>query len=310
MGDDLARQLDEWVEHDLISRAQADAIRRHELATSDRRRGTPLIAEVLGYLGGALVLIAAITVVTQFWEDFAVAGRLAITAVGAVAVLAAGGLLVGRPEPALRRLGGFLWLLAVAATAFWMAVLTRDALDWDTDAAATASAVVSLAVAGFLWRLRPRALQQIAVFVAAIAAVVTTLELTEVDDETTVGLAVFALGVVWLVVGWRGLVPPRRTAEVLGCIGMLVGVQAAVDDPWAMALGVVVGVALLGVAVVADDAILLGFGVAGVFLFVPQLVFEWFADTLGTPITLLVCGLVLLGVAAIVARLRATDVAP
>ena len=54
---DLASSLRAWVAAGLIDEDQAKAIQCHEAEPSDDRR-VPLIAEVLGYLGGSLALIA------------------------------------------------------------------------------------------------------------------------------------------------------------------------------------------------------------------------------------------------------------
>ena len=43
---------------------------------------------------------------------------------------------------------------------------------------------------------------------------------------------------------------------------------------------------------------------AGIFVFVPQIIFEYFGDTIGVPLALFVTGVVLLGAALLVARLR------
>lgn len=308
MDEVLRRRLDEWTDEALITAEQADAILRHEAgsegAGEPERRRTPLVAEVLGYLGGALVLIAGFVAVTEFWDDLSVAARLALVGVGGLAVLGTGWVLVGRDEPAMQRLGGFLWLLSVAAVAFWVAVAARDGLGWAAEPSATAASSGALVLAWPLWARHRGSLQLIAAFGATVATLVTALVQLGSDDEPTVGSAIALLGVAWLVLARRAVLGPRRTATVLGAAALVLGVQSATEQSAFIVVGVLVGVTVLAVAVVVDDVILLGAGVVAIFIFVPQLVFEWFGDTLGAPLTLLLCGLILLGVALGVARLR------
>jgi len=71
-----------------------------------------------------------------------------------------------------------------------------------------------------------------------------------------------------------------------------------------MLLGLVTAGVLLTFSVTLRNTILLGFGAAGIFIFVPQIIFEYFGDTIGVPLALFLTGVVLLGGALLVARLR------
>jgi hypothetical protein len=69
-------------------------------------------------------------------------------------------------------------------------------------------------------------------------------------------------------------------------------------------LGVATAAALLAMSVRVHSTILLGFGTAGVFVFVPQVIVEFFGDSIGVPLALFVAGVVMLALALLVARLR------
>ena len=62
---------------------------------------------------------------------------------------------------------------------------------------------------------------------------------------------------------------------------------------------------LVAVSVRLSENVMLGLGVAGLFVYVPMLIFEWFGDSLGAVVALLISGLVLLGVVVGVVRYRA-----
>jgi hypothetical protein len=61
---------------------------------------------------------------------------------------------------------------------------------------------------------------------------------------------------------------------------------------------------MLVFSVVAGEMIFLGAGAVGVFLFVPQIVLRYFGDELGAPVALFLAGVLLLGLSAVVAKLR------
>ncbi|WP_214403811.1 DUF2157 domain-containing protein, partial [Pseudonocardia lacus] len=99
----VAGLLRRWVDGGLITAEQAGRIRDAEgldgTAPRDAagapagegappHRGASLVAEGLGYVGGALVLVAAVLIAGTFWDALGAGGRLAL-------VLVAAGLLLG-----------------------------------------------------------------------------------------------------------------------------------------------------------------------------------------------------------------------
>jgi hypothetical protein len=69
-------------------------------------------------------------------------------------------------------------------------------------------------------------------------------------------------------------------------------------------LGLASALALQALSVPWHSLVLLGFGSAGVLLFLPQIVDEYLSSSIGGTMALLVVGLALLGVALVVVRLR------
>jgi Predicted membrane protein (DUF2157) len=132
----LETQLACLVEQQVLSVSQAeelqDAARAdwqdgQSLATEPASRSTPkgsAVLEVLGYVGGALVLGAVILLGTFFWDDLGSTGRK-LVAVASLVVPALGGaaLIMGRARP---ELGKILLALACYTAGFAYLVVFED----------------------------------------------------------------------------------------------------------------------------------------------------------------------------------------
>src|SRR4029077_13690251 len=83
----------------------------------------PLVAEALGYAGGALAIAAGIYLVRDLWPSPSTGAGLAFAAIACV-VLGAGGAAVRMTgDPALRRLRSVLWLLSTVSLAAFAGTL-------------------------------------------------------------------------------------------------------------------------------------------------------------------------------------------
>jgi peptidoglycan/LPS O-acetylase OafA/YrhL len=109
-------------------------------------------------------------------------------------------------------------------------------------------------VAGGLYRLERRAPQQVALFVAAVATLVAAGNELGWSWARPESGGLLALGAVWLELGRRRLVEPRRTSEALGALGLgaeaLTTVGPGAGDGlgqggWGLWLGLVAAAALL-----------------------------------------------------------------
>jgi hypothetical protein len=119
-----------------------------------------------------------------------------------------------------------------------------------------------------------------------------------------VGLALWAFGAIWLVLGWRRIVVPAMVALVAAPAVMLVaaGVTGGSWESVAPLLGLVTAAGLLAGGTVLKEFLVTGVGVAGVFVYLPMAAAEYFGETIGVPVVLLVTGVLLIGV--MVALLR------
>jgi hypothetical protein len=263
---EIAHDLDRWIRAGLISDQQRSAILAHERTlmapepgvavpvAPDRPRRIPAVAEALGYLGGMLAVVGLGLIVSRYWPDMATAGRLAMSGATALALVAAGALAREQADPALARLRWFLWLAATAATALFAGVVTVDGLDAAPETVALACGGAVALLSGLLWRGRERPLQQLT-FLGGL--VVTTGALvSEVVAGVPIGLAVWVVGVTFLVLGLRRMIALPVLTEGVGALAVLAGAVITVTDSQSFGLLFVIASAfgLLALASVGDLA--------------------------------------------------------
>ncbi|HEX6301338.1 MAG TPA: DUF2157 domain-containing protein [Acidimicrobiia bacterium] len=298
-----AGDLERWVEAGLIDRKTAGAIQTYE----SQRSGSASIGrgmEAIAYLGAVLVLIALGVLAAEFWDRLVPWGRFALGLAVTLILLLVGLVFARAEEPAVERAQMFAWFLTVPAAALTAYVVVGELADADDPDTFVWVSLISLAAAFALWWMRHSALQTIAMGAASGVSVVALVSLSDSPPDWAYGLSLAGLGMVWLLLTWGGLLRPARTSYVVAAVGMLcVGLPDASEPPWPF-LGLAAGLALMALSVPLNHAVLLGMGVAGLFVYIPITVFEVFGETLGVPVALLITGLILLGVVVVTARLR------
>ena len=294
----LPAQLDRWVAQQLISREQADRI----LAAEGSRAGTSLVGEALGYVGGVLVLVAAAIITGRYWVDLGVGGRLAVAFGSAVVLFTAGTALGGPVGGARRRLRSACWLLSVATVGLAVGLLAHDVLHLAGQDVLLLVGVCAGVCAGALWWWHREVPQQAALVAALSLAVGAGANHLPHSHEAVVGLAIWAVGVVWLLLGWRGWVTPRSAVWVIGGVPTVLGAQLTTATDWGAALAVATAVALVVAGVAVRDLVLLGVGAVAALLAVPAALDRYFPETLTAPLALLVTGVVLVAAAVQVTR--------
>jgi hypothetical protein len=302
---DLERRLSTWVERGLITSDQAQAIREAEETAPSDPRGPSLAATALGYLGASVALVGGIVAVSREWSEMGTAARLAVSAGATLAVFAAGLLARRSDHPALRALDGFLWFLSAAGAGFTAGLVGHDALGLEARSFFLMGGLAVAAWALPLWRIRPGTLLELA-FVAGLATVLeAALEHLPGPPDEFHGLPTWGLGAVLAILGRGGLLVGRRGTFALAGVLLLFGAQILSFGwrPAGLGLGIATAVTLLVASVPLRSMPHLGFGAAGVLLFLPQIVFEYLGDTLGAPLALLVSGIALLAGAFPAARL-------
>lgn len=308
--EELGRRVERWVQVGVIGREQGDAILALEDAgeagPGGRRRA--VVVEVLGYLGGVLALVAGFVLGAESWTQLGRWGRAGVLFAVTGVLLAAGWRLRGSGGRVLPRLAGVLWLAAVAAFAGLLAVLLGGRSDDALDDPSLWVASGSLVLAAGLWALERRVLQQVALFGAVVATMVAAGDRVGWSWETVEGYGFLVLGAVWLELGRRGLVAPRRTSEALGALALVSGpevLNGAGVGPgsWGLWLGLGVAVALVVAGSALRRNVPLGIGAAAMVVFLGQVAGEYWRN-LGAPLAILLVGLGLVAAAVVLARLR------
>ena len=307
--EELDRRVARWVEAGVIGPEQAEAILALEgegREPGGRRRA--VVVEVLGYLGGVLAAVAGFVLGAESWDRLGYWGRVGVLAAVTGGLLAAGWWLRGSEGRVRPRLASVLWLGAVAGFAGLLAVL----LDGDSDdALADPSLWVaggSLVLAGGLYLLERRVLQQVALFAAVVATMVAGGQRLAGSWDPVEGYGFLVLGAAWLELGRRGLVRPRRTSEALGSLALLSGPEVlnaggAGPGDWALWLGLGLAVALIVAGSALGRTVPLGIGAAAMVVFLGQVAGQHWHD-LGAPLAILLVGLGLVAAAVVLARLR------
>lgn len=301
---DLAEVLRRAVAARIISADQAQAVLAAERArgkVAGGGRRLPVI-EALGYLGGLLALSGAVTLVVQYWREVPTAGRLVLLAAVAATTWLVGARIGEASAAALIRLRGALWFACSAAVAAFAGQAASD-LAHAVDAAVWLWSGVAAAVsAGLLWWLRDRPAQHLACLAGVLMAAGGAAGLA--GGEGAVGLAVAAAGALWLAAGWLALLPPPVIAMAAGGVAVLAGAGITVGD-WpdaAPLLGLAAATVFLAVGVTSDRTSLTVVGLAGGFGYLPWAVGHFFADSLGVPLAILLCGIALLAITLVVLR--------
>jgi hypothetical protein len=308
----LDQRLASWCAAGLLDADQVDAILAHEAASTDHHpepaSSRPSVAEAIGYVGAALVLAAVGLFLGQVWEELTVVGQLALAAL--VTVASAGGALglARATTESLHRLVSVLTIGVVAGGAWTASIVALDVVGLrDEPAAVVTSAVaVLLAAAGYAWR--SRALPQLTLLVSVLALGASLLTLLPIEPDPLWGaLSIAAIGGVWALLAAGGYLRPRVLASTAGSlVAVLALVAGSFGDHRAtmLLLATLVAGGLVAAAVVSGGVHHLAVGAIGLFLAVPQLVFEWFGDAIGAPAALLLVGVLLVLLAVGLGRAR------
>ena len=306
--------LETWEQRSLLGHEQVETIRQFEERERVAGPRIPLITEVVAYVGAALAVGAVVALVGPHWDDITHGQKLLASALIAVALVVAGAFLRGVEEPAVRRLAGVLWTLAIAGMTGFLALVLfdlpagQDPAPWSAFAIDVTVAVVAAVMLLFL----PSTPLLVAMFVGSVTAVLgawawaVDAGWTWLEDKTAWnGVAILVVSLLYLLAGVRDVLRPRMTAMTLGAVGMVVAPLFAMDPPgFGQLLGVGVAIVLLAASVWQRSTPMLVAGAIGLFFYLVAAIVYFLSDTVGTPIALLLSGVALMGVAVVTARLK------
>lgn len=275
-------------------------------------------AEVVGYLGGALVTAAAALFVVQNYGQLSEAEMAVWQGVAAGVLLAAAALLatvtpggaatLRQREPdthVRRRLASTLATLAAAAAAGSASFAAPP------DTSTLWAGVAATAVAGLGYALMPSAVGLFGLWVGTVIAVVGVPDaVATLPSPLAYGLLVLGVGLAWAVVALLGLPHESDIALRLGLATALAGAQATSGEGLEWAYGTTTVLAVVGFALYARLRLwpLLAVGVIGVTLAVPEALTDLTDYQLGVVGGLLAAGVSLLAAAGLGLRIRTAAV--
>jgi len=302
---DLAETLRRAVASGIISAEQADAIRREEAGRATvTRHGAgeiPLVTEVLGYIGAMLSAAAIAVLLGLHWESLGTAAHLTVMAIVTVVLLAGGWMLRDSREPAFERLSEVLWLLSAIAFGGLVAIFGVDVWQPAATTAALTACAATVVYAGALWAWRPSAPQLLALWAACLATVIAGL--VQIDASAAVAVLVpWAFGLLWLGVTRQGTLRPSATSYALGALPFLAA-PFVTDLGWPLFLGLVSAASVMAASIWLRQTKLLFMGAVALFFYVLRIGAQYFAPALGLPVSLLVAGLALIGIALLTAHM-------
>ena len=280
--------------------------------------GRARLVEVAGYLGGALVVAAFGLFLTDRWSDLGDTGQvvtlvlvtLLLAGAGAVVAVIGGGyaeMRAGRDD-VRRRLTSALLTGSAVAAAFTVGrvvdLVQTGYASWP-GALGGIALVVAAAVA---YRIAPSVLGLLVMAVGAMTAIISGSDVVGLQDNTdATGLAVLAVGLVWLALAEAGVMHELQSARAIGVAMTVLGAQMPLFASTAnLAYGLTAAVAVAGfVQYLRTSAwpYLVG-GVAAVTLVVPEAIIDWTEGSLGAGGAVLVAGLTLLAASAAGFRMR------
>lgn len=306
----LRRDLRRWSDAGLITAEQAAAIEASETAErsvaatgpSDRGR-VPFVVEALGYVGGALAVVAGFIATADLWRDMSRGTLEGFAAAGCLVLLAGGAALRSADDPAFGRLRSVLWLLSAACLTAFCGLFGDDRTRDDSKLVLVVALLIAAYVLGLhLWH---RSMLLVIALFAALACAAGAIAVTfDGDDSWHVGLAVWLLAVAWSSAAGRvSALTPVDGAHLAGIGGAYVGAQLmmATRD-----LGHLFAVATVAAVIVAgamtQRAWMLALGLLGVLVVAPQTATEFLPDSVGAPVAVFLVGAGLVAIAVWLAR--------
>jgi hypothetical protein len=264
-----------------------------------------LLAEAIGYAGGALVIVAGLYLAGELWRNIPTGAALALAAVATAALGAAGAVLRPSGSPPARRLRSVLWLMSTVSLAVFMGILGGQVWQLSpagvTLVAAAATGVYSTAQ----WLRTRAALQHLAMFAsAAVMAGTAVVQVGPGLGDWAPGLAIWALSAGWGVAVSRGYLTPRGAGFFAAGFGLLTGVQLAMGVPAGHLLALATVAGLLASGVLLRETWLVGLGAVGVLLVVPQTAERYLPASAAAPLAVFAAGAVLVGTAVWLAKRR------
>lgn len=295
------RAVTELVAQGTLTEDQGQAVLAALASTGEFPSVRSHVAEVVGYLGGGLILAGAALLVGTSWERLTDAARVGIVGGITLGLLLAAVLIAGGPK-AVRAMRGdrsttrsriAAVLLALASGTGALAAGTAAPSDRELLIAGLTGLVIAAATYAVSWSVPP-------LLAAGPLSLIAATGLAEsiASSPSRMGFFVLPLGICWLVLSGLGVIRQRSLGFVVGGIIALIGAQQPLGssdtEVWAYVLTALVAAGCVTWHLLADEPVLLLAGVIGVTLVVPEVVWDWTDGAVGGAAIVLIAGVVLL----------------
>lgn len=277
--------------------------------TDSKSQLSLMVLEALGYLGGAIVVVALALLGSFVWPELTRVGQLAVIAAIFLLLLGAGFGVPQRLGSPARRLRAVIWAAATVAWAVLVGFGVETYTGLHNEQVVAVAAWSSVVLALLLWFLHHAALQQIAVFSALLVGVGVGTYLLQggepgQDDAVWQGVTIGVVSLVWFGFGWLNRIRPSELAMAIGTVGALFAVMIGADSAVVAVAGLALLAGLVALSVWRRDFVLLIIAAVGAFQLLPRVVMTFFPGVLAAALLLLVVGLLLIAAALLIARRR------
>lgn len=316
----LLNKIEEWVREGLISTKQAEAIKRREkeikiISLSRRMK----LNEILVYLGSLIIFLALAFFVILNWRKFGSMGRILTVLIPTVLMFALGWWLHGSKRSRLRRGAQALWLVACLLSGLVFGVIFYEMglldLNRPGDPMILVSCLLATILAGTAFVLLPSITQSIAFHICGSAVLFSLIGwldhiLPPLNDfYEALGILVIGLvfGSLWLALSeWLRAIEKKGlfiVSRIFGAMTILLfSLIAAMDkypETWQKtvmeAIAFLTSISFITASMKRQSQTFLYSGAAFLLFWITYINFEHFADRIGMPVTLLIIGVLLIG---------------
>jgi hypothetical protein len=277
-----------------------------ERANPQDRRRVSLLTESVAYFGATLVLAGGGVAVGQAWGDFTDWGHVGIFASTALFFLTTGLAVLRVSEPAIQRMIGVVWFVSTAATGAAAGIAAEAVFGASGPVTTLVIGLTITVYSAMLWLTHSRELQMVTLFTGvtiAVCALIITIA-GDAGPRLAIALGLWALGIGWVIVGWKYPQPLWSTVPLATVIALIGPSLAVWSHGWVFAIGITTAAAAMAASVWVRNTTLLAAGTLALFGYVSAVVVRYYQQSLGIPATLAVCGVLLLTLAVIMARVR------
>jgi hypothetical protein len=160
-----------------------------------------------------------------------------------------------------------------------------------------------------LWLLCRREILMVAAFAGLISAFCGAIQVASggATPWLTVSFGLWLLGVAWVILGWVYPEPLGTSVAAAAAVALIAPAIAVHSAGWVYVVGIATAAAVMAAGVPMRQVVLVAFGSCALFSYITAVVLQYADRSLGAPASLVIIGLVLIGLAVLTVRLgRAT----